>query len=88
MCEKSTADFAFVVETRIVYLNAMIERNSNLPIFILHLYFFLRFHKSIANLYTYLLTVDFKHIYPKRRANLTCTEVSPKVYGRICRVFI
>ena len=40
VCEKSTADFAFVVETRIVYLNAMIERNSNLPIFILHLYFF------------------------------------------------
>ena len=34
VCEKSTADFEFVVETRIVYLNAMIERNSNLPIFI------------------------------------------------------
>ena len=36
-----------------------------------------------ANWYTYLLTVDSKHIYPKRRANLTYTEVSPKVYGRI-----
>ena len=57
MCEKSTADFAFVVETRIVYLNAMIERNSNLPIFILHLYFFfLRFYKSIA-------TSEFLYIF-------------------------
>lgn len=83
--EKSTADFAFVVETRIVYLNAMIERSSNLQIFILHLYFFKDFTNPLrrANLYTYLLTVDSKHIYPKRRANLTCTEVSPKVYGRI-----
>ena len=83
--EKSTADFAFVAETRTDYLNTMIERNSNLQIFILHLYFFKDFTNPLrrANWYTYLLTVDSKHIYPKRRANLTCTEVSPKVYGRI-----
>ena len=86
--EESTADFAFVAETRTDYLNTMIERNSNLQIFILHLYFFKDFTNPLrrANLYTYLLTVDSKHIYPKRRANLTCTEVSPKVYGRIWAV--
>lgn len=49
------------------------------------IYFFKDFTNPLrrANWYTYLLTVDSKHIYPKRRANLTCTEVSPKVYGRI-----
>ena len=86
MClRKARLILRFVVETRIVYLNTMIELNSNLPIFILHLYFFKDFTNPLrrANFYTYLPTVDSKHIYPKRWANLTCTEVSPKVYGRI-----
>lgn len=40
-------------------------------------------HDDRAKFIFNLLTVDSKHIYSKRRANLTCTEVSPKVYGRI-----